>query len=101
MAESVQNKEVELLEVIGVEDKLPLKKAIPLSVQHLFAMFGSSVLVPILLNIDPKNGLILQWNRNFIICFHNKKKNSKAYLGSSFAFISPVLLFNGKGIFLH
>ncbi|WP_423064421.1 solute carrier family 23 protein [Clostridium perfringens] len=53
MAESVQNKEVELLEVIGVEDKLPLKKAIPLSVQHLFAMFGSSVLVPILLNIDP------------------------------------------------
>ena len=32
MAESVQNKEVELLEVIGVEDKLPLKKAIPLSV---------------------------------------------------------------------
>ena len=53
MAKSVQNKEVELLEVIGVEDKLPLKKAIPLSVQHLFAMFGSSVLVPILLNIDP------------------------------------------------
>ena len=53
MTESVQNKEVELLEVIGVEDKLPLKKAIPLSVQHLFAMFGSSVLVPILLNIDP------------------------------------------------
>lgn len=28
MTESVQNKEVELLEVIGVEDKLPLKKAI-------------------------------------------------------------------------
>ena len=40
-------------ELIEVNEKIPLVKAIPLSIQHLFAMFGSSVLVPLLFNIDP------------------------------------------------
>ena len=96
MAESVQNKEVELLEVIGVEDKLPLKKAIPLSVQHLFAMFGSSVLVPILLNIDPATVLFFNGIGTLLYAFITKRK-IPAYLGSSFAFISPVLLLMGEG----
>ena len=96
MSESVQNKEVELLEVIGVEDKLPLKKAIPLSVQHLFAMFGSSVLVPILLNIDPATVLFFNGIGTLLYAFITKRK-IPAYLGSSFAFISPVLLLMGEG----
>lgn len=96
MTESVQNKEVELLEVIGVEDKLPLKKAIPLSVQHLFAMFGSSVLVPILLNIDPATVLFFNGIGTLLYAFITKRK-IPAYLGSSFAFISPVLLLMGEG----
>ena len=33
---------------IGVTEKIPLKRAIPLSIQHLFAMFGASVLVPLI-----------------------------------------------------
>ena len=96
MTESVQNKEVELLEVIGVEDKVPLKKAIPLSVQHLFAMFGSSVLVPILLNIDPATVLFFNGIGTLLYAFITKRK-IPAYLGSSFAFISPVLLLMGEG----
>lgn len=96
MSESVQNKEVELLEVIGVEDSLPLKKAIPLSVQHLFAMFGSSVLVPILLNIDPATVLFFNGIGTLLYAFITKRK-IPAYLGSSFAFISPVLLLMGEG----
>ena len=37
-------------EIIQVEQKVPILKGIPLSLQHLFAMFGASVLVPILFN---------------------------------------------------
>ena len=32
--------------IIQVEEKLPIAETIPLSLQHLFAMFGSTVLVP-------------------------------------------------------
>lgn len=39
--------------IIEVEERLPLLTTIPLSLQHLFAMFGSTVLVPFLLNVDP------------------------------------------------
>ncbi|MDY2665721.1 MAG: uracil permease, partial [Dialister sp.] len=35
--------------IIEVEERLPLLPTIPLSLQHLFAMFGSTVLVPFLL----------------------------------------------------
>ena len=37
--------------IIQVEEKVPILKGIPLSLQHLFAMFGASVLVPILLSL--------------------------------------------------
>ena len=43
---------------IGVEEKLPLLETIPLSLQHLFAMFGSTVLVPILFKINPATVLL-------------------------------------------
>lgn len=35
--------------IIQVEEKVPVKLLIPLSIQHMFAMFGASVLVPFLL----------------------------------------------------
>ena len=39
--------------IIQVEEKVPLKLLIPLSIQHMFAMFGASVLVPFLFGISP------------------------------------------------
>ena len=39
--------------IIHVEERLPILPTIPLSLQHLFAMFGSTVLVPFLLHVDP------------------------------------------------
>ena len=36
--------------IIEVEEKLPILQTLPLSLQHLFAMFGATVLVPFLLN---------------------------------------------------
>ena len=44
--------------VIQVDQKLPLLETIPLSLQHLFAMFGSTVLVPILFKVNPATILL-------------------------------------------
>jgi len=81
---------------IGVTEKIPLKRAIPLSIQHLFAMFGASVLVPIIFKIDPTTVLFFNGIGTLLYAFITRKK-IPAYLGSSFAFISPVLLLYGQG----
>ena len=39
--------------IIQVEEKVPLKLLLPLSIQHMFAMFGASVLVPFVFGINP------------------------------------------------
>ena len=39
--------------IIQVDEKVPVKMLIPLSLQHMFAMFGASVLVPFLFGISP------------------------------------------------
>ena len=39
--------------IIQVEDKVPVNLLIPLSIQHMFAMFGASVLVPFMFGINP------------------------------------------------
>ena len=83
-------------ELIEVNEKIPLVKAIPLSIQHLFAMFGSSVLVPLLFNVDPTTVLFFNGIGTLLYAFITKRK-IPAYLGSSFAFISPVLLLYGQG----
>ena len=41
--------------VIQVEERVPLLMNIPLSLQHLFAMFGATVLVPFLFKLKPNN----------------------------------------------
>lgn len=74
---------------IQVNEKVPFAPGVLLSLQHLFAMFGSTVLVPNLFGVDP--GMILLMNGigtllYILIC----KGKIPAYLGSSFAFISPV-----------
>ncbi|MGG7176900.1 uracil permease [Clostridium paraputrificum] len=81
---------------IGVGEKVPLSKAIPLSIQHLFAMFGASVLVPLLLKVDPTTVLFFNGIGTLLYAFITRKK-IPAYLGSSFAFIAPVLLLYTQG----
>lgn len=76
--------------IIHVEERLPILPTIPLALQHLFAMFGSTVLVPFLLHVDPATALFMNGVGTLLylwIC----KWRLPAYLGSSFAFISPVL----------
>ncbi|WP_413737632.1 uracil permease [Sodalis sp. RH21] len=76
---------------IGVDERPPLLQTIPLSFQHLFAMFGATVLVPILFKINPATVLLFNGIGTLLYLFICKGK-IPAYLGSSFAFISPVLL---------
>lgn len=77
--------------VVDVNEKLPLIESIPLSFQHLFAMFGASVLVPILFKIDPATVLLMNGVGTLLYIFITKGK-IPAFLGSSFAFLSPVFL---------
>ena len=77
--------------VIEVDERPPLLVTIPLSLQHLFAMFGATVLVPILFQVNPATILLFNGIGTLLYLFICKGK-IPAYLGSSFAFISPVLI---------
>ncbi|HIY16157.1 MAG TPA: uracil permease [Candidatus Intestinimonas stercorigallinarum] len=74
--------------VIQVDEKVPLPMLLPLSIQHVFAMFGASVLVPILFQIDPGIVLFMNGFGTLLFIFLTKGK-APAYLGSSFAFLAP------------
>lgn len=76
--------------IIQVEEKLPLLETIPLSLQHLFAMFGATVLVPFLLHVDPATSLLMN-GVGTLTYLTVTRGRIPAYLGSSFAFIAPVL----------
>jgi len=75
--------------IIQVEERLPLAQTIPLSLQHLFAMFGATVLVPFLFKVNPATSLLMNGVGTLIYLVMAKGK-IPAYLGSSFAFIAPV-----------
>ena len=46
--------------IIQVEEKVPFKLLVPLSIQHMFAMFGASVLVPFVFGLNPAVVLFMQ-----------------------------------------
>lgn len=77
--------------IIQVDERPPLLTSIPLSLQHLFAMFGSTVLVPAIFKVDASTILLMNGIGTLIYLLICKGK-IPAYLGSSFAFISPVLV---------
>jgi uracil permease len=76
---------------IDVEEKLPILKTIPLSVQHLFAMVGATILVPMITGMNPSIGLLCSGIGTLLYILCTKAK-LPAYIGSSFAFISPMLI---------
>ena len=79
-----------------IEEMPPLGKSIVLALQHLFAMFGATILVPILVNTAAGSevltipvALVASGIGTLIYILCTKGK-SPVYLGSSFAFIVPV-----------
>ena len=86
---------METKKIIQVEEKVPIGLLIPLSLQHTFAMFGASVLVPIIFGINP--GVVLLMNGIGTLLFiYITKGKAPAYLGSSFAFIGPSSIIIGS-----
>ncbi len=76
--------------VLDVHERPPPATFILLSLQHLFAMFGANVLVPILTGLDPSVGLVTSGLGTLIYLAFTKWR-LPAYLGSSFAFIGPIV----------
>ena len=86
---------------IGIYEKLPLLETLPLSFQHLAAMFGATILVPILVGVNPAIALLMNGVGTLIYSWITKG-GIPAYLGSSFAFIAPILLISASyGGFNH
>ncbi|MCP1111313.1 uracil permease [Lachnospiraceae bacterium PM6-15] len=77
--------------IIQVDEKVPLGLLVPLSLQHMFAMFGASVLVPFVLGINPAIVLFMNGLGTLLFIFLTKGK-APAYLGSSFAFLGPAAI---------
>ncbi len=89
--------------VVQTDEKLPILQALPLSAQHLMAMFGATVLVPYLTGLNPGIGLMTSGIGTiiYLICVRNK---IPSFLGSSFAFIAPIIAVGGgalNGVALH
>ena len=77
--------------IIGVNERVPLAKGIPLSIQHTFAMFSASILVPWLVGINPSIVLLMNGIGTLLFILITRGK-APAYLGSSFAFLSPIFI---------
>jgi uracil permease len=90
--------------IVQTDEKLPILQALPLSAQHLMAMFGATVLVPYLTGLNPGIGLMTSGIGTiiYLICVRNK---IPSFLGSSFAFIAPLIAVGGgagaNGVALH
>lgn len=76
--------------VLGVDEKPKFVQWILLSIQHLFAMFGSTVLVPALTGMSPAVALISSGLGTLAFIAVTRGK-VPSYLGSSFAFIGPII----------
>ena len=97
-----QEKPAEVLQrggVIGPHERLPWPQTAAMGVQHVIAMFGATVLAPILMGFDP-NVAILMSGIGTLIFFFVTGGRVPSYLGSSFAFIGVVIAasaYAGKG----
>lgn len=79
---------------VQVDEYLPAGKSIILGLQHAFAMFGATVLAPLLMGFDP-NLTILITGFGTILFFLITGGRMPSYLGSSFAFIGAVAAATG------
>ena len=70
---------------------LPVPKRLLLGLQHLFTMFGSTVLVPLTTGLDVAT-VLLMGGVGTLICHLCTKGKVPVYLGSSFAYITPVIM---------
>ncbi|GKS83917.1 NCS2 family nucleobase:cation symporter [Acidovorax sp. SUPP1855] len=80
--------------VVAPDERLPWGQTAVMGVQHVIAMFGATVLAPILMGFDP-NVAILMSGLGTLIFFLITGGRVPSYLGSSFAFIGVVVAASG------
>ena len=80
--------------VIGPDERLPWPQTTAMGVQHVIAMFGATVLAPILMGFDPNLAIFMSGIGTLIFYFVTGGK-VPSYLGSSFAFIGVVIAATG------
>ena len=86
--------------VVAPDERLPLGQTMVMGVQHAVAMFGATVLMPMLMGLDP-NLAILMSGLGTLLFFFVTGGRVPSYLGSSAAFVGVVIAatgFNGQGI---
>ncbi|HCM9493575.1 TPA: pyrimidine utilization transport protein G [Enterobacter hormaechei subsp. hormaechei] len=86
--------------VVAPDERLPLGQTMVMGVQHAVAMFGATVLMPMLMGLDP-NLAILMSGIGTLLFFFVTGGHVPSYLGSSAAFVGVVIAatgFNGQGI---
>ena len=81
-------------DVVAPDERLPWGQTSVMGVQHVIAMFGSTILAPILMGFDP-NVAILMSGVGTLIFFLMTGGRVPSYLGSSFAFIGVVIAATG------
>ncbi|AIO66417.1 solute carrier family 23 protein [Burkholderia oklahomensis] len=82
--------------VVAPDERLPWPQTFAMGVQHVVAMFGSTVLAPLLMGFDP-NLCILMSGIGTLLFFVLVGGRVPSYLGSSFAFIGLVIAVTGYG----
>lgn len=82
--------------ILDVQDKPKTAQWISLSLQHMFAMFGATILVPKLVGLSPAIALLTSGIATIIFILITQFK-VPAYLGSSFAFIVPITIATETG----
>jgi uracil-xanthine permease len=80
--------------VIAPDERLPAAQTLALGIQHVVAMFGATVLAPLLMGFDP-NVAILMSGVGTLLFFVVVGGRVPSYLGSSFAFIGVVIAASG------
>ena len=89
--------------VVAPDERLPWPQTAAMGVQHVIAMFGATVLAPILMGFDPNLAILMSGIGTLIFYFVTGGK-VPSYLGSSFAFIGVVIAatgYAGQGLNAH
>jgi len=77
-------------EVVGPDERLTWPRTVGIGMQHIVAMFGATFLVPLLTGFSPATTLFFSAIATLLFLFITRNK-VPSYLGSSFAFIAPVV----------
>jgi uracil-xanthine permease len=80
--------------ILYPEDRIPLQRLVPMGLQHVVAMFGATVLAPVIMGFDPQLAIFFSGIGTLIFLAATRMK-VPSYLGSSFSFIGPVLAVTG------